>query len=65
LTIPVSALIRGEKSLKSKSTAYERQHRPEREEEDEADDWKTMYCEEWLDGLDDDCITGVESSTPT
>ena len=42
LTIPVSALIRGEASLKSKSAAYERQLRPEGEEEDEADDWKTI-----------------------
>ena len=22
-------------------------------------------AEEWLDGLDSDCVTGVESSTPT
>jgi hypothetical protein len=64
LTIPVSALIRGETSLKSKSAAYERQHRPEGEE-DEADDWKTIYCEEWLDGPDGDRVTGVDSSTPT
>jgi hypothetical protein len=65
LTIPVSALIRGETSLKSKSAAFERQHRLEREEEDEADDWKTIYCEEWLDGPDGDCGAGVESCTPT
>ena len=42
LMIPVSALIRGETSLKSKSAAYERQHRPEGGEEGEADDWKTI-----------------------
>jgi hypothetical protein len=65
LTIPVSALIRGETSLKSKSAAFERQHRLEGEEEDEADDWKTIYCEEWLDGPDGDCGAGVESCTPT
>jgi hypothetical protein len=56
LTIPVSALIRGETSLKSKSAVYERQYRPEgEEEEDEADDWKTIYCEEWLDSPDGRC----------
>jgi hypothetical protein len=56
LTIPVSAFIRGETSLRSKSATYERQHRPEGEEEDESDDWKTIYCEEWLDGLDGNCV---------
>ena len=63
LTIPVSALIRGETSLRSKSATYERQHRPERGGGgDESDDWKTIYCEEWLDGLDGNC---VEISAPT
>jgi hypothetical protein len=62
LTIPVSALIRGETSLRSKSATYERQHRPGgggggggEGGEDESDDWKTIYCEEWLDGLHDNC----------
>lgn len=60
MTIPVSAVVRGETSLRSKSATYEGQHRPEGEEEDESDDWKTIYCEKWLDGLDSDCVTGVE-----
>jgi hypothetical protein len=65
LAIPVCALTRDETSLKSKTAAHERQHKPEGGGEDEADDWKTIYCEEWLDSPDGDCVAGVESPTPT
>lgn len=37
MTIPVSAVVRGETSLRSKSATYEGQHRREGEEEDESD----------------------------
>jgi hypothetical protein len=61
MTIPVSALILGETSLSSNSATYERQHRPEGGGEDESDDWETIYCEEWLDGLDGNCVESLNS----
>jgi hypothetical protein len=61
LTMPQSALTRGTRPLTLGRSAHEPQHRAE---EDDAD-WKTVYCEEWVDSSDGDGATRVESWGPT